>query len=132
MELLLELQDMSRFRRAEHLAAYVGLTPSQYSSADKVRMSRIIGIGKNTLRAILVEASWKLIIKDQLKREKYERNKSHSGGKRAITPDSGRTARPPALHSCRAWCWAGNGSASGHAHSPGHTDPPTVPWRPPA
>ena len=43
MELLLELQDVSRFRRAEQLAAYVGLTPSQYSSADKVRMGRITG-----------------------------------------------------------------------------------------
>jgi transposase len=38
MEILLELQDLSRFRRAEQLAAYVGLTPSQYSSADKIRM----------------------------------------------------------------------------------------------
>jgi transposase len=28
LELLLELQDLSRFRRAEPLAAYVGLTPS--------------------------------------------------------------------------------------------------------
>jgi transposase len=84
MELLLELQDVSRFRRAEQLAAYVGLTPSQYSSADKVRMGRITGIGKNTLRAILVEASWKLITKDQIIREKYERIKIRSGGKRAI------------------------------------------------
>jgi transposase len=84
MELLLELQDVSRFRRAEQLAAYVGLTPSQYSSADKVRMGRITGIGKNTLRAILVEASWKLITKDQMMREKYDRIKIRSGGKRAI------------------------------------------------
>jgi transposase len=84
MELLLELQDVSRFRRAEQLAAYVGLTPSQYSSADKVRMGRITGIGKNTLRAILVEASWILISKDQAMREKYDRIKIRSGGKRAI------------------------------------------------
>ncbi|MCK9377956.1 MAG: IS110 family transposase [Syntrophobacterales bacterium] len=84
MELLLELQDVSRFRRAEQLAAYVGLTPSQYSSADKVRMGRITGIGKNTLRAILVEASWQLITKDQGMREKYDRIKIRSGGKRAI------------------------------------------------
>lgn len=84
MEVLLELQDVSRFRRAEQLAAYVGLTPSQYSSADKVRMGRITGIGKNTLRAILVEASWKLITKDQVMREKYDRIKIRSGGKRAI------------------------------------------------
>jgi transposase len=84
MELLLELQDISRFRRAEQLAAYVGLTPSQYSSADKVRMGRITGVGKNTLRAILVEASWTLIAKDQATRAKYERIKIRSGGKRAI------------------------------------------------
>jgi transposase len=84
MELLLELQDVSRFRRAEQLAAYVGLTPSQYSSADKVRMGRITGIGKNTLRSLLVEASWTLIRKDQAMREKYDRIKIHSGGKRAI------------------------------------------------
>lgn len=84
MELLLELQDVSRFRRSEQLAAYVGLTPSQYSSADKVRMGRITGIGKNTLRAILVEASWQLITKDQVMREKYDRIKIRSGGKRAI------------------------------------------------
>jgi transposase len=84
MELLLELQDVSRFRRAEQLAAYVGLTPSQYSSADKVRMGRITGIGKNTLRSLLVEASWTLIRKDQAMREKFDRIKIRSGGKRAI------------------------------------------------
>ena len=84
MELLLELQDVSRFRRAEQLAAYVGLTPSRYSGADEVRMGRITGIGKNTLRAILVKASWQLITKDQLMREKYDRIKIRSGGKRAI------------------------------------------------
>ena len=84
MEMLLELQDVSRFRRAEQLAAYVGLTPSQYSSADKVRMGRITGIGKNTLRSLLVEASWILIRKDRAMREKYDRIKVRSGGKRAI------------------------------------------------
>ena len=84
MEILLELQDVSRFRRAEELAAYVGLTPSQYSSADKIRMGRITGIGKTSLRAALVEASWKLITKDGVMQEKYERIKARAGSKRAI------------------------------------------------
>jgi transposase len=83
-ELLLELQDVSPFRRAVQLAAYVGLTPSQYSSADKVRVGRITGVGKNTPRSLLVEASWTLISKDQAMCEKYERIKIRSGGKRAI------------------------------------------------
>ena len=84
MEILLELQDVSRFRRAEQLAAYVGLTPIQYSSADKIRMGKITGIGKNSLRSALVEASWKLIKKDGAMQEKYERIKARSGAKRAI------------------------------------------------
>jgi len=84
MEILLELQDFSRFRRTEQLAAYVGLTPSQYSSADKIRMGRITGAGKNTLRSALVESCWLLIRKDKAMRKKYEQIKARAGGKRAI------------------------------------------------
>jgi transposase len=84
MELLLELQDVGRFRRADQLAAYVGLTPSQYSSADKIRMGRITAIGKDHLRGTLVEVAWRLIGKDRAMRKKYERIKIRSGSKRAI------------------------------------------------
>lgn len=84
MEFLLELQDVERFRRADQLAAYVGLTPSQYSSADKVRMGHITAIGKNSLRATLVEAAWRLIAKDEAMRRKYEQIKLRAGAKRAI------------------------------------------------
>ena len=84
MEILLELQDFSRFRRAQQLAAYVGLTPSQHSSADKIRMGRITGAGKNTVRSALVESSWHLIRKDKAMRKKYEQIKARAGGKRAI------------------------------------------------
>jgi len=83
-EILLELQDVSRFRRSKDLAAYVGLTPSQYSSAEKIRMGRITGIGKNNLRGTLIEAAWLLIRKDVAMREKYERIKGRAGAKRAI------------------------------------------------
>jgi transposase len=84
MELLLELQDVARFRRADQLAAYVGLTPSQFSSADRVRMGRITAIGKCDLRGTLVEVAWRLIGKDRAMRKKYERIKIRSGSKRAI------------------------------------------------
>ncbi len=84
MEILLELQDMERFQKPEQLAAYVGLTPAQYSSGDKVRLGRITGIGKSHLRASLVEASWYLISRDAVMRQVYERIKSRAGGKRAI------------------------------------------------
>ena len=84
MEILLELQNVSRFKRADQLAAYVGLTPSQYSSSDKIRMGRITGVGKKSVRTILVESCWWLISKDRVMREKYESIKSRSGSKRTI------------------------------------------------
>lgn len=84
MELILELGDISRFQRADQLAAYVGLTPSQYSSADKIRMGCITKAGKANLRGILIEASWSLIAKDLPMRVKYEKLKARSGAKRAI------------------------------------------------
>jgi len=84
MELLLELQDVERFRRAEELAAYVGLTPSQHSSADKIRMGRITRAGKPSVRATLVEAAWYLIGKDRAMRKRYEQIKARAGAKRAI------------------------------------------------
>jgi transposase len=84
MEILLEIGDFTRFKRSSQIAAYVGLTPSQYSSGEKVRMGRITGIGKNALRAILVEASWKLVAQDGEMRRRYEVLKVRAGGKRAI------------------------------------------------
>lgn len=84
MEILLEIGDFTRFKRSTQIAAYVGLTPSQYSSGDKVRMGRITGIGKNSLRAILIESSWKLIRCDRRLGRRYEELKVRCGGKRAI------------------------------------------------
>jgi transposase len=84
MEILVELQDFTRFKRSDQLAAYVGLTPSQYSSADKIRMGRISKAGKNALRGVLVEAAWMLIRKDEVMREKFDRISHQAGSKRAI------------------------------------------------
>lgn len=84
MSLILELGDISRFAKAEQLAAYVGLTPAQYSSGDNIRMGRITRCGKNTLRAILTEAAWTAIKKDMELRSVYEKLKFRRGAKKAI------------------------------------------------
>lgn len=84
LHLLLELGDITRFARAEQLAAYVGLTPSQYSSGENVRMGRITRCGKNDLRAILTEVAWTAIKKDPVLREVYENLKFRRGAKKAI------------------------------------------------
>ena len=84
MEMLLELQDVERFSKADQLAAYVGLTPSQFSSGDRVRMGRITRIGKQQLRALLIEAAWIFVRKDVTANEIYTRIRARAGSKRAI------------------------------------------------
>ena len=84
MEILTELQDVSRFTTADQIAAYLGLTPSQYSSGQKVRMGRITHTGNHRLRTRMVECSWILIKKDAGLRKVYEVIKKRRGGKRAI------------------------------------------------
>lgn len=84
MEILLELQDVARFKSADALAAYVGLTPGQHSSGEHVRHGRITRQGKPMVRALLIQAAWRLIEKDPAMQEKYERIKVRAGGKRAI------------------------------------------------
>jgi len=108
MSLLLELGDISRFARAGQLAAYVGLTPAQYSSGDNIRMGRITRCGKNSLRAVfirmgritrcgknslravLTEAAWTAIKKDPELRSVYDKLKFRRGSKKAIVAVSRR------------------------------------------
>jgi transposase len=84
MEILVELSEMERFRRADELASYIGLTPSEYSTGQYVRQGRITRCGNKRVRTCLVESSWILITKDPLMRLKYHRLKSMKGAKRAI------------------------------------------------
>jgi transposase len=84
MEILLELQDITRFKTADELAAYLGLTPSQYSSGEHIRMGHITHAGNTRARTTLVESSWLLIGKDPEMKRKYQRIKEKRGGKRAI------------------------------------------------
>ncbi len=84
MEILVEIQDMGRFKRAEELASYIGLTPSEFSTGEHVRQGRITRCGNKRVRTCLVEASWFLIRKDLGLRKKYDRLKQWRGGKRAI------------------------------------------------
>jgi transposase len=84
MEILTELQDVSRFERADQLAAYLGLTPSQYSSGERIRMGHITHTGNGRVRSTLVECSWFLIARDPWMLRKYQNIKIRRGGKRAI------------------------------------------------
>jgi len=84
MEILVELPRIERFSTHEELASYLGLTPSEYSTGEHIRHGRISRCGNKRVRTALVEASWKLIVKDSAMRAKYEKIKYRRGAKRAI------------------------------------------------
>jgi transposase len=93
MTILIELQNVERFQRADQLASYLGLTPSQRSSGESVRMGGITRCGNPRLRTRFVESSWTLIRYDMTMRQTYERIKHQTGsGKKAIVAIARRLA----------------------------------------
>ena len=83
IEMLVELQDVSRFKSTNKFSAYIEVT-SEYSTGENKRRGRIARCGNTRVRACSVEASWHLNTKDSLTRKKYDMPKRMNGAKRAI------------------------------------------------
>jgi len=58
MGLVAELHDFMRFDSARGLMAFLGLVPSEFSSADSQRRGAITKAGNRHARRLLIEASW--------------------------------------------------------------------------
>jgi transposase len=58
MVLIGELLDLKRFESPRQLMAFVGITPSEYSSGEQRRLGGITKTGNSHVRRILIEASW--------------------------------------------------------------------------
>lgn len=58
MILLSELGDITRFSSARKLMAFLGITPSEYSSGGKEKRGGITKTGNAFVRRILIEAAW--------------------------------------------------------------------------
>ena len=54
------LDEMGRFPSAHHVESYLGLTPGQDSSSDKVRHTSITKAGSSAVRWVLVQACWSM------------------------------------------------------------------------
>jgi len=55
------LDDVRRFRTAHQVAGYLGLTPREYSSGEQQHRGRISKTGNPRMRALLVEAAWRVL-----------------------------------------------------------------------
>jgi transposase len=75
---------MSQFANERQLFSYVGLTPWEHSSGERVRQGHISRQGKPILRKVLVQAAWVAVRYDSSLKEIYERIGKSAGKKRAI------------------------------------------------
>ena len=73
--ILMEIDDIKRFRNKEKLASYCGLIPSVHMSADKAFYGKIVSHGNKYLRWALVEAVWPAIRSDLSLRVFYQKIK---------------------------------------------------------
>ena len=74
--LIAELGDLSRFADPRQLMAYLGLTPSEYSSGSSVRRGGITKAGNGAARRLLIEAAWSYRFPARLSRELLLRQES--------------------------------------------------------
>jgi transposase len=58
MTIVAELHDFRRFAHPRDLMAYLGLTPSEYSSGGRTKRGSITKAGNSHVRRVLIEAAW--------------------------------------------------------------------------
>jgi transposase len=55
------IDDVKRFRTAHAVQSYLGLTPGENSSSDRVRRTRLTKAGSPQMRWLLVQAAWTVL-----------------------------------------------------------------------
>ncbi len=82
IRLVLEWGDLSRFKRKEDFASFLGLIPSDHSSGEEEHQGHITKQGNRAVRAWLVESSWRAISRDPALLDKFRRVLKSCGSKK--------------------------------------------------
>ncbi len=74
--IITELGDLSRFDNPKKLMAFLGLTPTENSTSDRIKRGSITKTGNNRVRRVLIEAAWNYrfnpkVNKDIQRRQEY-------------------------------------------------------------
>lgn len=81
---LTEIDDISRFKNADHLASYVGLIPMCHSSGEKEGVGDITVRKHAILRCNIIEAAWVAIRADPAMTMAYEEYRKRMNANKAI------------------------------------------------
>lgn len=81
---LAEVGDITRFRKADQVAAFLGLVPRVYSSANTHRTGRITKCGSKLMRWMLVQSAWSAIQASPNLRQSFTSISRRRGKKPAI------------------------------------------------
>jgi transposase len=81
IRLALEWGDVSRFKRKEEFARFLGLVPSDYSTADNEHLGHITKQGNRQVRGWLVECAWVALRYDPVLLEKFNRVATDAQGR---------------------------------------------------
>ena len=68
-----EVGDFHRFDNPRQLMAYLGLTPSEYSSGATVRRGGITMAGSGLARRVLIEGAWSYRMQPRVSRKLHDR-----------------------------------------------------------
>ena len=82
--LLMEIDDIGRFKNADQLASYIGLIPMCHSSGEKEGVGNITLRKHAILRCYFIEAAWMAIRKDPAMTMAYEEYRKRMNGNKAI------------------------------------------------
>lgn len=84
MTIVAELHDIRRFKSPRDLMAYLGLVPSERTSANKYRRGGITKAGNSHVRRVLVETAWQYRHKPAVGASLRARRKAQPGTVLAI------------------------------------------------
>jgi transposase len=84
MLIIVELEDLCRFKSLDQLCSYVGLIPSTNSSGDKEIVGEITSRGHNRLRTAIVETAWIAVKNDPALLMAYAKLCKRMDGNKAI------------------------------------------------
>ena len=81
---LLETDDITRFRKARHFAHYAGLIPREYSSGERHITGRLVKGANQFLKTAIIEATWSALLGDKALKSYYLSVKTRRGTGPAI------------------------------------------------